>query len=319
MLAERVAEIDAGFPRTEPPARLPGLCPRRRRIPRNPFPNLSGAALRFLALVPLALGSSAGGVLAAEDPAGANVPSAKRAAVTPPAVLPWKTGTEHRYVWLQGAEKVGETRFRIREIVEDGRPAYEIETSRTYDHEERSQSATSTTSIRPDGSPLRFSESCHMSAVRTLRAHQSTEITVAGGKALVTYVQNRREETRVRQEIECPDGAYLFASQAVEHWAIFLARLPRDGEDHVLKILYPDFKKVLDVTFEPQEKEALLLGAQRIETTPFRFRSEDGQLRGSVWVDGAGRLVQIEFPASIPGARPLRVVLAPERKPASEE
>jgi hypothetical protein len=153
--------------------------------------------------------------------------------------------------------------------------------------------------------------------VRTVRAHQATEITVEGGKARVKYVQNGREESPAVSEIDCPEGTYLFASQAVEHWAIFLARLPPDGRSHALKILYPDFKKVLDVSFEPKEKEALGVAGDRIETTPYAFRSQDGQLRGSVWVDDRGRLVQIEFPAPIPGTPPLRVVLAGESKHAS--
>jgi hypothetical protein len=43
------------------------------------------------------------------------LPSGERTG-EPPA-LPWRTGTDYRFVWLRGAEKVGETTFRIREVV----------------------------------------------------------------------------------------------------------------------------------------------------------------------------------------------------------
>jgi len=247
----------------------------------------------------------------------------------PEGLLPWKLGTEHRYLWLRDGKKVGETTFRIEaeqgggqeapKVLESSSPAnprppsaYVLTSQRTYDRDGFSQRGSGKTRIRPDGTPLSFEESLDSSTIKNLTAHQETSIRFEGGKALVTYVPNNKTESAVRQDFEIPPDAFLYANQAVEHWAIFVSRIPAEAEKQSLRLYYPDFSKVFDVTFRKTGEETLRIGATDIPVRRYSFQSSGNELRGGIWIDREGRLVQVEFPNSSRETA-LRVILDPQR------
>jgi hypothetical protein len=59
------------------------------------------------------------------------------------------------------------------------------------------------------------------------------------------------------------------------------------------------------VTFRSRGKDELAVGERKIEARRYSFRSRDNRLNGLLWLDGKGRMVQMEYPAS-----GLRVILA---------
>lgn len=221
--------------------------------------------------------------------------------------LPWKTGVSHRYVWVEGSEKVGETTFTILENVEEG--SYEIRTSRRYAKSPTSMEAHSVTVVKSDGSPARFEESLEVAAVKGFRGRMETTITVSDGKARARYVPNGKEERAATSEHELQPGTYLCASQAVEHWAVFCSKIGKGEREVTLRILYPDFQRVYELRFEAKGRETLRVAGVPTETDVYGFSEPSGQLSGKIWLDDTRRLVQIEFPARSPEAKPLRVVL----------
>ncbi len=222
--------------------------------------------------------------------------------------LPWKTGVSHRYVWVEGSEKVGETVFAIRENAETG--SYEIRTTRRYAKSSTSMDASSVTVVRADGSPVRFEETLDVSAIRGFRARLETTITFEARKARLKYVPNGKEERASIAEYELQPDTYLAASQAVEHWAVFCSRIPQGKRSATLRVFYPDFNRVYEVLFESKGRETIRIAGTPVETELYGFSEASGQLSGRVWLDAKRRLVQIEFPARSPEAKPLRVSLA---------
>ncbi|MBI4603779.1 MAG: hypothetical protein HY721_17630, partial [Planctomycetes bacterium] len=174
--------------------------------------------------------------------------------------LPWKPSTPHRFVWVQGGHRVGETQMTLEPAVENGKPipGYIVTSSRKYDKEGISQRAKGTTLLRPDLTPVRFEESLEFSGLTGARANQRTELTFASGKVKVLFVQNEKEQPP--RELEVPEGALLIASQAVEHWALFTSRFPGSPEKHEVRLFYPDFAEVLRVTFLRAGSEKLRIG-----------------------------------------------------------
>ena len=244
-------------------------------------------------------------------------------------LLPWKLGTEHRYLWLRDGKKVGETTFRIeaeqggvpegQKVLETSSPAsprppssYVLTSQRTYDRDGFSQRGSGKTRIRADGTPLSFEESLDTSTIKNLTAHQETSIRFEGGKALVTYVPNNKTEAAVRQDFELPPDAFLYANQAVEHWAIFVSRIPAEADKQSVRLYYPDFSKVFEVTFRKTGEETLRIGAIDIPVRRYSFQSSGNELHGGIWIDREGRLVQVEFPNSSRETA-LRVILDPKR------
>jgi hypothetical protein len=245
-----------------------------------------------------------------EDPrAGKETSPAAR----PGPGLPWPKGVEYRYLWIRDGQKAGETRFGLEETSRDGKPCYVITATRTYDWEGNSQRARSTTVLLGGGEPLAFDEALEMSGLNNLKAHQLTEIRFRDGKAHLKYILNGKEEAPRLREVDFPARAFLHGNQAVEHWAVFASKLPRGKGRHVLELFYPDHGKVFAVAFEKQAEEKLRLGAGEADAARFRFECPEARLSGSIWLDAAGRLLQVEF--RDPGARTptLRVVL--EKKP----
>lgn len=234
---------------------------------------------------------------------------------------PWQLGAEHRYVWLRGPEKVGETVFKIAEDLPPGGdrsekpaapPRFVLTATRTYDHQGNSQRARGKTTFLADGTPLAFEEELEVSALKNLRSSQVTSIQFASGKARVKYVNNRKEEQAILHEVEVPPGAYLFANQAVEHWALFASRFPPGADRHEVKLFYPDGGKVLEVVFKKAGVEKIKLGGDEIEATRYDFQSGLKEMSGSIWIDAERRLLQVEF-ANRPKDLALRVVI--ERRP----
>jgi len=249
--------------------------------------------------------------------------------ITTPPQFPWKLGTEHRYLWLRDGKKVGETTFRIEaeqgvgqeslKVLDNSVPAgpkppsaYVLTSQRTYDRDGFSQRGSGKTRIRPDGTPLSFEESLDTSTIKNLSAHQETSIRFEGGKALVTYIPNRKTESPIRQDLELPADAFLYANQAVEHWAIFVSRIPAEAEKKSLRLYYPDFSKVFDVTFRKMGEETLRIGTVDIPVRRYAFQSSGNELNGGIWIDHEGKLVQVEFPNSSRETA-LRVILDPKR------
>jgi hypothetical protein len=298
--------------------------PSRKKTLDTSGPLAAGICLAALLLTPW------GHSRAAPPDASRGAEGDDHRAVAGQGTLPWKLGTEHRYLWLRDGKKVGETVFRIE--AEQGTPreapkvldtsaaaagslppsAYVLTSERTYDRDGFSQRGSGKTRIRPDGTPLSFEESLDTSTVKNASAHQETSIRFEGGRALVTYIPNRKTESPIRHDLELPQDAFLYANQAVEHWAIFVSRIPADAEKQSIRLYYPDFSKVFDVTFRRKGEETLRIGATEVPVRRYDFQSSGNELKGGIWIDREGRLVQVEFPNTSPQTA-LRVVLDPKR------
>jgi len=270
---------------------------------------------KHLLVLPL-LGLLPGPALPAPDEAAGRAGSREAAGSSQEAAgspgLPWKPGVEYRYLWIRDGRKAGETRFGLEEHVKDD-PYYVLTATRTYDWDGSSQRARSTTTVRRNGQPIAFDEALEMSGLKNLKAHQVTEVRFQEGKARVKYVLNGKEDATRRHEFEVPAEAFLYGNQAVEHWALFAAKLPRTEGRHVLKLFYPDHARVLAVSFERSGEEKLKLGTDDASAVRFRFECPEVKLKGSIWLDPEGRLLQVEFAGADDKSPVLRVVL--EKKP----
>jgi hypothetical protein len=218
----------------------------------------------------------------------------------------WQSEKEHRFVWVVNGQKVGETRFTVRRGAgKEG--GYEVEASRSHDRQGISTRARATTRFLDGGKPVQFEEILDLQAPRNSRSHKETRIEFTEGKARVRYSNNGKDEAPITFDL--PRGVFLTASDAVEHWVILAAEIPRAAQKHEAKLLYPDHSKILDVTFERAGAEKLKVGSEQIETTRYSFHTARGEMKGSVWLDGRGRLLQIEFPGTSKDLT-LRVTLA---------
>ncbi|HVR76568.1 MAG TPA: DUF6134 family protein [Planctomycetota bacterium] len=207
----------------------------------------------------------------------------------------WALEKEHRFVWALKGEKVGETRFTVRRGAKS-EGGYEVEAHRSHDRQGISTRARSTTRFLDGGKPLRFEETLDLRAPRNSRSHKETRIDFADTKARVRYSNNGKDEEPIT--LDLPRGVFLTASDAVEHWVILAAEIPRAALKHEAKLLYPDHSKILEVTFERAGTEKLKVGPEEIEATRYSFRAAHGEMNGSVWLDGRGKLLQIEFPGT---------------------
>lgn len=230
---------------------------------------------------------------------------------TPGSEFPWKLDREHRFLWLHQRNKVGETRFVVRLVPYPGRPGerlVEVRATRSYQREAVAQQATSTTHVSVDGAPEHYEEQLTvLHATSARRSTQKTTVERRGSTTRSTFVQNGRAERPSVDERVLEAGTFLCASQAVEHWAIFVANLPKTFERHTVKLYYPDQRRVFNVQLTGKGEETIRIGKSRVAARRYVFRSAKGELDGSLWIGSDGRLLQVTFPQS-----QLRVVLATE-------
>lgn len=221
----------------------------------------------------------------------------------------WAVDTEHRFLWLEGREKVGETVFRITRIPHEDAHGYVVDANRSYNRRGVSHQGGSTTVLTAAGLPLRFQEKVHLGTASGALSSQETTLEAAPGKAHVVSQHNGPGGRRVERDIELPENAFLYANQAVEHWAILTTALPLEFERNSLLVLYPDQDRVLVLRFEIDGNESLRLGEHEVETRRVAFHSASGGVSGTVWLDKAGRLAQIRFANS--SLRVVRVLATP--------
>ena len=237
--------------------------------------------------------------------------------------LPWDLRTEYRYIWLRENQSVGETRFMIERVsggerVPSGEQAYLVTTTRRYDHQGNSQRANSTTLVDPGLRPIYFKEELAQGHPNGNSSQLVTTVEVKASrrstrKASSRWVHNGDTQRGQNTEVALTEDTFLYCSQAVQHWALFVSRLPRGAKSHTLDLFYPDFSKVLKVRFTKIREDTLNVGATRIEATRYDFASPARVLTGRVWVDRTGRLIQIEFPPAS-----LRVILSPKETPPAK-
>jgi len=221
----------------------------------------------------------------------------------------WAVDTEHRFLWLEGREKVGETVFRITRVPHEDTHGYVVDASRSYNRRGISHRGRSTTILTAAGLPLHFQEMVHLGTASGALSSQETTVEAAAGKAHVVSQHNGPGGRRVERDIESPENAFLYANQAVEHWAILTTALPNEFERNSLLVLYPDQDRVLVLQFEAKETESLRHGEHEVETRRVAFHSASGGVSGTVWLDKAGRLAQIRFANS--SLRVVRVLKSP--------
>ena len=237
--------------------------------------------------------------------------SGSTATPTETAAFPWKLGHEHRFLWLRRREKIGETRFLVKLIPFPGRPGerlVEVRATRNYHRESVVQEATGTTHVSFTGEPEHYEEQLtvlHASTAK--RSTQATTFERRGGTTRVTFVQNGRKNRPSVDERVLAEGTFLCASQAVEHWAIFVSTLPRKFARREVKLYYPDQRKVFTVQLNGKGEESIKVGKSKVSARRYTFRSAKGELDGNIWIGADGRLLQITFPQT-----QVRVVLATE-------
>ncbi len=232
----------------------------------------------------------------------------------------WKTDCEYRFVWSQDRQKVGETTLRwslMGENRETPAVRWKIDCRRSYDRLGISQRSSSMTLCDAAGFVIQYEDRTDVTANVGKKAKQVTNIGLTGEKAHVTYTQEGKTQPRI--EAVLPAGTRLTASQAIEHWILFLATWSREPETRDQDLYYPDFGRVLRVTFRRGSEEKVRIGSGEIVTVPHAFKAARESLEGTVWLDKNSRLVQIEFINALKPELTLRVTLADETPGAKDK
>ncbi len=262
---------------------------------------------------PLVVWTAVALVIAAPLAAGeVTRPEGAASSVRPEPTRGWTHGDEHRFVWIQKKQKVGETRFRLTELPHPARPGekiLEIRSARTYSNDGITRRATGVTLVTTTGSPLRFEETLFLvpAATPDRGTKQTTKFERDGRKVRVTYRPNDVERSTIVRERELDESVYLCGNQALEHWVVFTAQLPREFASRTVQLYYPDQRRVFDVHLRANGSEKLKIGDRAIVARRYAFRTTENAMSGNIWLDAGSRLVQVEFPRSA-----LRVVLTPE-------
>ena len=87
-----------------------------------------------------------------------------------------------------------------------------------------------------------------------------------------------------RQTVALSEPVYICASQAMDHWAVFLARLPHPAPKTVRIPTFQPEQGMLPLTLEQERREKI----EGVACTCYRF--EGPGFKGRLWIDAKGRL-----------------------------
>ena len=228
-------------------------------------------------------------------------------ALAPPSPgneLPWKLDRSYKYLWFHKEQKVGESLLKFKKVegVKDMR--YDLTSHRSYQRGGNRQAVESKLTFKADGTPVYYEEQCRLSSILSqYRALQEVRVSFKGTTVTTTYVNNQNSDKAIRTERKVPSGTFLFATHALEQWAVFTMAL-KGSRQKTLNVFYPDSGNVLRVEFKQEaETEPLRVGTKEVKASCYRFDCKDAGYQGKVWLDLEGRLLRYE-------SGPLRFSLA---------
>lgn len=244
-------------------------------------------------------------------------PGALETASTKPArsrvLEAWGSRSGARFLWAQAGGQVGETRLSLRPVPAtspEAPPGVQLETTFSYDRQGVRKEAERTTQVDAQGGWIAYRERIDLSALRGFASHRECKIErKAPGRLEVRFSNNGKDEPP--GSIETTPGSHIATSDSVEHWALLAADLPRDRETYQTLILYPELTRAYEVTFRKVGHETLAVAERRLEADRYSFTTPARDLKGDIWIDERGRLLQITFPGSKPELS-LRVTLVDE-------
>jgi len=249
-------------------------------------------------------------VLGLLGPALAAAPAGAAAAETPRS-LAFPVDRAHRYLWMRGDAKIGETSFRVRKLRDATaeKPAadsFELATRRRMESDRKVQESEGTLRFRADGQPLSFREktSYTVAAEREFRGDQELRIDFTPRTAAITYYQNGKLDRPTEHEVALEGTTFLYGTLGIEHWNLFLKDF-RAAAKVRIELLLPEFAKVATVEFTARDAaERVRVGEREVAARRYDFTVTPWtDWKGSVWLDADGRMLQYESGG-------LRVVLA---------
>lgn len=236
----------------------------------------------------------------------------------------WKLDLPHRFVWIQDRTKVGESvLFFSREPGATG--SLKVESFRTFEARGVRQRSHGITLCQANGAAQSYEDTLEVQTEVGKSAGQVTRVKVKGDVAEVRFTQAGVESAP--REIPWEPRLHLVASNALEHWVLLL--WPFQGKEEVKKLdgqtldlFYPELGQTFRATFRKAGEESIKTATGERKAQRFNFEAPGGLLKGSLWLDPEGHLIQLEFPNATTPALTLRVALAeepPQPTPAAQK
>lgn len=253
---------------------------------------------------PRADGPRDGGPPAREPSSGPDKPAEKRDGGADRG-FPWTADTEYVLSWTHERKRVGETRFRFRDLKappKDGAKAgaapgpaerYVLTSRLEYSRDGNTQKTERELRFDSSLALLKYHTRSRLDAVNGAKAVQDAQGWREGKRLAIEVAQDSRGDRPARVELELPDGAWVLLASAPECLVLVLPRLLESEKPAPVPIAYPDFGKVFEVEFRPRGEEAVRLsGEGEVKCRRFEFSSGDRQLQGEVWIDARGRMLR---------------------------
>jgi hypothetical protein len=209
--------------------------------------------------------------------------------------FPWKLDRAYRYSWKVGKESAGSLTLVFREKRDAAGTRHVLEARRSFDHEGSSQRAKGELLFDGrTGRPFEYREESQVTRAKKT-GQQELQVRFSAKSAKSRFIPNGNTENAAEHETEVDDTTRLFATNALEHWVIFLGPLAK-REKISIPVYYPEFAKVLRIDFSPAaDDETLKVGDETLRVRRFDFvYREYPKDHGKVWVDDAGRMIRYE-------------------------
>ena len=213
--------------------------------------------------------------------------------------LPFALEREHRYSWIIGRDKVGEVKVKI--SLEDppkgiaGKKIYRCRSQYRHERDGIILSGDHDVVFDLSWQPLSFVSHRNFKGLLNQVSSQVQLGRVEGGQLNFTVAHNGIPQV-IPSRLEAPAGGYLWLSNtAVEHFAILTSNVLRRPSTYEATVIYPPLMRVTRLIFLFEGEEKLDLGKkEKTACWMFSFRADSGQLKGKVWMDPKGRMVQYQ-------------------------
>lgn len=196
-------------------------------------------------------------------------------------VLPYEPGTPVHYTWSKGGSKVGEHVFqwdyepKNQERIVIVAKLHFLEPGREFFQDAR-------TTLTRALTPAAYEHRRALAASGVSSGESRVEATFADGVVSV-LVHTHKDKPPIEHVVDVPDPAYLYETQAFEHWAVLAPVLHRRGEG-TYDLLAPSAGRIYRIAFHKVRVETV--EGRRLERWDFRH----AEFNGSIWLRDDGSL-----------------------------
>ncbi len=198
--------------------------------------------------------------------------------------MPWKTGQDYTYTYVQNGTELGTETFHISEIERDGQPLRQVSDKLDLTTQGTHIQSTTQLVVGPNVLPRSFHRDFEVGDTKVTRQCDFHDDTVQ---------VNITGPTNLQRTIALKPDTYCFDNNLISSFAILCSQFDLKEDQKIeLRTFHPSSLSVIALTFQLKQVHKIRVSGREIEC----FECFVEPIKNTFWITRDGRLAKVEAP-----------------------